>query len=292
MGTSSDDRILFCDLRTLNDASASELFGALDYDIVSGTARPLLPGQILFSLDAKDIDRAMHGLTLVYELVGRVFHPSPIVTVSPILLIGSRYGTWITVDGPSKDIELPRKYDELNAHLNDITEMGQELLAQVNKILKKKLRVISLVDHYADEDSFKAVKGIRNDRDKYTIVTGEHYHYLLKAPAKPQCLYHEWGHSKGAGIETNPGPILVRSVHPRSFFYSSESHHCTDRDVHATRAEPMKPRIREKCGTRSGQENEAFCEIWSFETHLCCRTCAFLNVCSKAEVFHLPCERP
>ncbi len=128
-GTCSPDRILVRDLRTLDEASAGELFGALDYDVVSGTARPLVPGQILFSLDAKSIDRAMHGLTLVYERVGRVFHPSPIVTISPILFIGSRYGSWTTVDGPSKDVELPRQSDELNGHLRDITRMGQDLLA-------------------------------------------------------------------------------------------------------------------------------------------------------------------
>jgi hypothetical protein len=34
-----------------------------------------------------------------------------------------------------------------------------------------------------------------------------------------------------------------------------------------------------------------FCEIWKFEEHLCCRTCAFEEVCTKAEVFSgLPCK--
>ena len=33
-----------------------------------------------------------------------------------------------------------------------------------------------------------------------------------------------------------------------------------------------------------------FCEIGRFEWHLCCRTCAFEEVCTKAEVFHLPCQ--
>ena len=117
-GTCAADRIIVCDLQTLDDASASELFGVLDYDLVSSSAHPLVPGQVLFALDAQAIDRALHGLTLVYEQVGRVYHPSPIVTISPILFLGSRYGSWTRVDGPSKDLELPRDSDKLNAHLS------------------------------------------------------------------------------------------------------------------------------------------------------------------------------
>jgi hypothetical protein len=34
----------------------------------------------------------------------------------------------------------------------------------------------------------------------------------------------------------------------------------------------------------------AFCEVWSFERRLCCRTCAFESVCTQTEVFRLPCQ--
>jgi hypothetical protein len=34
-----------------------------------------------------------------------------------------------------------------------------------------------------------------------------------------------------------------------------------------------------------------FCEIFSFEEYLCCRVCAFEEVCTKAPAFRLPCER-
>ena len=48
---------------------------------------------------------------------------------------------------------------------------------------------------------------------------------------------------------------------------------------------------RDRCGSRSSGEQGAFCEIWRFEQHLCCRTCAFEDVCTKAEVFQgLPCK--
>jgi len=42
----------------------------------------------------------------------------------------------------------------------------------------------------------------------------------------------------------------------------------------------------------SGEEGQAFCEIWCFEQHLCCRTCVFEEVCAKSEVFRLPCIPP
>jgi hypothetical protein len=44
----------------------------------------------------------------------------------------------------------------------------------------------------------------------------------------------------------------------------------------------------DRCGPRRGTIGQAFCEIARFEEHLCCRACAFEEVCTQAHAFHLP----
>jgi hypothetical protein len=124
------------------------------------------------------------------------------------------------------------------------------------------------------------------------VVTGDQTHYLRKEPSVPDCPHHLWAHSNAAGCAANPGPIEKRSVNPRAFFKSGEQHHCAHREVTVAKASQITASNRDRCGRRSGQEGQAFCEIWRFEEHLCCRTCAFEEVCTEAQVFVLPCQRP
>jgi hypothetical protein len=121
------------------------------------------------------------------------------------------------------------------------------------------------------------------------VVTGDKTHYLSPEPSVSQCPHHSWGKSHAMGVACNPSPILNRSITPRSFFFSDEVHYCAHRDVTAAKSSQLATANRIRCGARSGENSQAFCEIWRFETHLCCRTCAFEEVCTKAEVFHLPC---
>lgn len=66
----------------------------------------------------------------------------------------------------------------------------------------------------------------------------------------------------------------------------------TVQNVALAKSQTVTAKNRERCGPRSSRDGEAFCEIWSFERRLCCRTCVFEPVCTKAQVFHLPCQRP
>jgi hypothetical protein len=128
--------------------------------------------------------------------------------------------------------------------------------------------------------------------DEFFVVTGDKTHYLFPEPSVPQCPHHDWGASHAAGVASMDGAGLQRSITPRSFFTSTEMHHCAHRDVAAAKASQITTENRVRCGSRSGEDSQAFCEIWRFETHLCCRTCVFEEVCTKADVFHLPCQPP
>jgi len=157
-----------------------------------------------------------------------------------------------------------------------------------------------LESHYTDTDAFETLRGVTVIRrgipspksQEFLVVTGDNTHYLLGEPTVPNCPYHDWVRSMNDGYEAGNAAINKRSTSPRSFFFSGEPHHCAHRDVAAAKASQITPANRESCGLRSGKVLEAFCEIWRFEEHLCCRVCAFQEVCTKAQAFNLPCERP
>jgi hypothetical protein len=111
-------------------------------------------------------------------------------------------------------------------------------------------------------------------------------------PSVPNCPFHDWAACEGAGVASMSAPVVIRSISPRSFFFSREVHHCAHRDVNSAKASAITSANRDRCGPRSGEAGQAFCEIWRFEQHLCCRTCVFEEVCTKADVFRLPCRRP
>jgi hypothetical protein len=46
----------------------------------------------------------------------------------------------------------------------------------------------------------------------------------------------------------------------------------------------------QSCGPRSGRNKDVFCEIAPVDEFLCCRLCAFQQVCSASDILRLPCN--
>lgn len=251
----------------------------------------LTPGELPFHVARDAIDRIMHGLRLRYIEQPGIYQPSPVIKVAPVIFLRSRYGTWLRVETPPGDYEVPHELGRLLQHLAKVQKAATDLLCQTNNALGTHLQPAPLAKHYENEESFDLVRGIVEcGEDEFLVVTGDKTHYLLPEPSVPQCPHHDWGQSNTAGVACHSGPIMGRSIEPRAFFISSEVHHCAHRDVAAAKASQITAENRMRCGARSGQDGQAFCEIWRFESHLCCRTCAFEEVCTKAEVFRLPCQ--
>ena len=271
----------------------SELFLHLEYQQVLGDAPALTPGELCFHLSPEVVDRAMHGLRLCYTEQHGIYQHSPVIKVAPVVFVRSRYGGWLRVETPPQEHELPRESDQLPQHLGELERAAKNLLAEVNRRLGTSLQPFRLSRHYEDNEGFGAIRGVTEcGANEYLVVTGDKTHYLLQVPSVPNCPYHDWTACNSAGIASNPGPIAARSTSPRSFFLSAELHHCAHRDVGSAKGTAITSSNRTRCGPRSGREGQAFCEIWRFEQHLCCRTCAFEEVCTKAAVFRLPCSRP
>jgi hypothetical protein len=292
-GTYNPNRILVFSSRSDIEQRYTELFRFLEHGAVLGETPGLMLGELPFHVAGKDIDRLMHGLHLHYFEDPGIYQPSPLIKVAPVIFLRSQYGTWLRVEAPPTEYQLPYRRDDLPVHLAEVRDAAVDLLAQVNTKLGIRLQASPLSKHYEDEDSFEPIRGvIERGKDEFFVVTGDKTHYLMPEPSVRACPHHDWAQSHAIGVASSPNPIMWRSIDPRAFFTSQEEHHCAHRDVAAAKASRITSENQGRCGSRSGQEGNAFCEIWRFEVHLCCRTCAFEEVCTKAKVFHLPCQSP
>lgn len=292
-GSADANRIVIFTSRADLEKRYNELFLGLEHQAVLAKAPSFPPGELPLRVRPEAVDRAMHGLRLRYSEQPGVYRSGPVIKVAPVILLRSRYGAWFRVESPPRDYELPRGGTELPAHLSHVREAAEQLLREVNRQLGRQIDPFPIVRHYEDGDAFTEVPGVvEQDRDEFLVTTGDKTHYLVLEPSVPNCPFHDWAACEGAGVASMSAPVVIRSISPRSFFFSREVHHCAHRDVNSAKASAITSANRDRCGPRSGEAGQAFCEIWRFEQHLCCRTCVFEEVCTKADVFRLPCRRP
>jgi hypothetical protein len=297
--TPASEKILIWRDRKDIESRYTELFQWLEHYSVLKETPPLTVGELPFHVAPGVVNRVMHGVRLLYVEEPGFYEPAPVIKVLPVLFLRSRYGAWLRVEASRREYRLSHKYDELTDHLNMVRESAENLLREVNRSLNMTLTTSPLLDHYDDNESFADLCGVievdaisRDRSTEYLIVTGTNTHYLLPEPSISECPYHDWGESQKENVESNPSPVVMRRVqNPRSFFKSGELHHCAHREVTNAKASPITRTNRDRCGPRSGRDGQAFCEIACFEECLCCRVCAFEDVCTRAQAFHLPCER-
>jgi hypothetical protein len=280
----------------------AELFQWLEYFSVSGEKLSLSVEELRFHIAPESVDCVVHGLRVQYfeEPGFYVYQPSPMIKVSPILFLHVCQGIWVRVEESNESCikRLPHKYEELPEHLDTIAGLATGLLERVNEVLGISLVPSSLISHYNNPALFDERLGVEEvsfrldtRSTEYLVVTGSNTHYLLQQPSVSGCPYHNWSAAKQKGVESNPEPVFKRRVNdPRSFFKSGEAHHCAHGGVAKAKASPITPESFNQCSPRSGRFGHAFCEIAGFEEHLCCRACAFEDVCTKSPIFHLPCK--
>jgi len=272
----------------------NEIFNFLEYQYVLGELPHLTVAEIPFHACSDSIDSAMHGLKLLYSENKDFNGFSPIISIMPIIFILLKNGIWVCVESQKHD-QVPVSMKKIAVHLKTIDTMAKKLLSDINERLGKKANIDSLLIHYKDEKRFEALPGVREKNydagyhsSEFFILTGKNTHYIKKT-ANARCMHHDWVKSNQAGCASNPGPITDRSTEYRSFFKSGEPYHCAHKETSDAKASQIRPDNRERCGSRSGRDSDPFCEIWQFERYLCCKVCAFEEVCIEAEVFNLPC---
>jgi hypothetical protein len=272
------------------ESEAGALFRHLEYWTVCERPPTVRASEIVFYLTSEQVDRAMHGVRLRYGHECRNYGDPPAIWVAPVLFVRSKSGMWIIVDEPAAEFRIPQNYAKLKGHLTALRTAAKKLLGQTTTALGSGLRLSSLVEHYNDKGIFAELRGVTEEApDRFLVATGQETHYLLPRPSVLRCPFHDWSRANEKGVAS--GYLGGRSVDPRAYFISGETHHCSHSHVELAKGNRITAANSGGCGSRSGKEGQAFCEIWRFETHLCCRTCVFEMVCTKAEVFRLPCER-
>lgn len=268
----------------------AELFAELEHQLVLGEAPALTPGELGFHVEIDSVNMISYGLRLKYIEQASIYEVFPAIHVAPLVFVRTRFNAWFRVESPPRKFELPHRSEDLVAHLDEVKHAANNLLTDVQARLALTLNPSSIRAHYQDEGSFESHPGVRSiGENEFVLMTGNWTHYLGTEPSLSNCIFHDWAGSQAHGVAANPGPIMVRSIHPRSFFVSGEQHHCSHRDVDGAKASRITEQNRPLCGSRSGENEAPFCEVWKFEQHLCCRTCVFEEVCTSAKVFHLPC---
>lgn len=103
---------------------------------------------------------------------------------------------------------------------------------------------------------------------EYLVVTGEDWFFKTAAPVGPACDFHEWPRARAQGVAA-PYPITGRSE--ASFTESGDIIHCAHEELRAFR------------GMR--------CKIDFLESHLCCRSCIYSQLCWSVDADRLPCPQ-
>lgn len=285
-GTFDSTRIIVFENDSDIEKRYNEVFRYLEYQSVLRKIDSITPGELRFLVDPKDVDRAMHGLRLVYIEQQGLYKVSPIIKVAPVIFLHSKNGIWLPpVEGSQIDHEIPHRKDLLDEHLKEVQQVAEKLFSRIGISLLP----LPLLKHFEDENLFESINGVKEyEKNKFLIVTGDKTHYLLPEPSVLNCPHHEWKKSWDIGVSCK-SPVYNPSINPRSYFISGDNHYCAHRDVGESKASQITPLNKDRCGLRSGKLNEAFCEIWQFEQFLCCRACTFETVCSNSKIFQLPC---
>jgi hypothetical protein len=272
------------------------VFKLLDQREVSRRAREIPPGAVRGAVNPDRIVGLLHGLRVRYATSETFGHLVPTISVMATIVLRSDTGSWFKVAREVVDIEairvIPYRQEGLAEHIEAVRVDAARLLQRVQHCLGRQLQPTSLLDHYAD-DAFEGMHGIEElpgRKDDFWIVTGQATHFLLSAPEEPVCPFHEFGRAREQQCQALQVPLINPSTEvPRAFFTNGRAHHCCHEDVSGAKQVLIEDDNTRRCGTRSGRNKDVFCEIAPVDEFLCCRLCAFQQVCSSSDILVLPC---
>jgi len=238
------------------------------------------PAQLSGYVNASTVRRIFHALWIARKNDGAHFQLRPQISLYPGIIVERSDGKLVTVIDPQRTVvTIPHSYVELGQHIASINQAAAALLRTVNTEIGAAFTPSLTADFpgFSPPPKFgtSALAAPRMMRSstkafEFLLSTGASGHFLLEQPSIAQCAGHSSSDCHALGESVDVPPIMSRSFDPASFFMTSEPHHCAHRTVH--------------------QRREARCQILAFEGFLCCRACAFQNICwSGEELAQLPC---
>lgn len=250
----------------------------------------LRPAQLRSYITASDVTNIFHALWVVHRVDGAHFDIHPQLKLYPALIIRRRDGLLITVVDENQRFAVPYEPNNLSQHIGDVAGSVDTLLQAVNAELDSSIIPTDIkefpgfhgsleqsppldVRPSAPQTKIELLKPWPRHANEFLLATGAHPHFLHLQPTVSNCRFHDWSACHATNEHQGSNPVAVRSVNPRSFFRSTEDHHCAHRQVHDRR--------------------QTRCQIDAFEEFLCCRACTLQTFCwTLADIARLPCGSP
>ncbi len=233
-----------------------------------------------------DVNRVYHALWISRHTTGPSWKPRPSLDFEVAMVLERRDGALLTIiDQSLQGQPMPHDYPKMSEHITATEAQSDELLRRVNSELGATLQP-SGVEAFpgfptsrvtgnqsgitpGDQPRTNLIK-MEAGPGEFVLVTGTTKHFLFETPTVNPCDCHDWVFCQTQAQEQGDGPIIARSVEPKSFFTSREVYHCAHRLVHDRR------NVR--------------CQVDAFEEFLCCRTCVLQTFCwQPQELASLPC---
>jgi len=295
------DIIVYSDADEICD-KAHEVWEYLEYNNIAGKTdtRSYQIGELPFTIDASKVKKIALGLKLIYYEAPTHTSARPQICILPIVLISSHDNVWVYVQRSNyPGFELPHRNEQLGDHFREVSAYSASLLSEVVQSIQLNIDLSPVLVHYEqEEDLFNEFKGVNAISSKenhggqhFILLTGVTAHFISENPSVADCRYHIWKNSQEEGVAIDT-PVFMPSVfQPKSSFVDGQPYHCSHISVQAAKMGQLSDENKHRCGLRSNPIGSAFCEIIQFEELLCCRVCVFESVCTKSDLFRLPCQR-
>lgn len=251
-------------------------------------------GEALQVLEPIAVSEAYRGVVVATRISGGVRGEYPTRAVYPTVVVISGGRAFAVVDYNTEPLEEPRSADNLAAFLTHLARKGDAFERRVLKAIGRlDLRPLPL-DRYpvtirepeiaaafaAAPDSTAILAaaapqrpelvrhtGERNADHEFLVITGEAWFYKTATPFGASCNFHSFPDARARGVAGVAGHFDRVA---NAFSVSGDPQHCEHSDLHGMRAER--------------------CQVDHIESHLCCRTCVFHNICwGLNELPRLPC---
>lgn len=258
---------------------SDEIFEALARCVLTEVVPKVIrPAQLSAFTRGNEIRYVYRALWVTHSTSGAHFRPRPTIDFHAATVLERKDSVLLTVVDQSQEAQIqPHDAADLGEHIADVRRLSDALLALINTELRTTFVPSDVTAFPGFPRAMAARGGARVDLlksfgspNEFLLVTGTAAHFLLPAPNVDPCAGHSWAACQVLRCEMGFSPVLSRSVTPRSFFTSTELHHCAHRTVHDRR--------------------DARCQIDPFEAFLCCRACALESFCwPRDDLASLPC---
>ncbi|HEX5754422.1 MAG TPA: hypothetical protein VFZ09_50025 [Archangium sp.] len=251
-------------------------------------------GEALQILNPTALSKAYRGVVVATSMTGSRRSEFPLRAVYPAIVLLSGGRAFAVVDYNANPAIEPRDASQLGTFTADLTAKGERFQQRVlNAFNRLDLEMSSAVHFpinirepefgsaFAPEpgstDALAPAAPVRpqlvrqtgehNTQHEFLVITGQGWFYKAAPPKGPECDFHNFPIAKKRGFAGSDG----RFEHVAdSFTLSGDPQNCQHADLLDLR--------------------RSRCQVLQLESHLCCRTCIFHEVCwETTELNRLPC---